>query len=466
MAKTNIIFNNKTYSIDDSSLSAEKSKLEQHLSTTMNGTGAVISLGGTAYNIDSAKLTTARNDFTTHLGTISGNGKKIVIGGVEYSVGSDKVAVAIGELEAVLGGLNSGSDSGETYTAGLYQTGAIALYEEQGADAIEGMMIKSWDELLADETVIVDNGAVYTKVDMDTMENLSSDALVGDLLLPFDGSITKLGDIEQAGYPAFYACKNLTSVIIPDSVTSISHNAFSECTNLSSITIPDGVTEVGWGIFKNCANLSSINIPACVTSIVPDELTGCLSLTELTVSPNNSVYHSVGNCIIETASKMLVRGCDTSIIPTDGSVISIADMAFLYANFTSINIPNSVTSLGHGVFSNCDNLSNVIFEENCKLTTISRSTFSSCDNLIDITLPDGITSILAYAFNFSGLNNITIPSTVNNIDFLAFGDCENLKTINFKGTVSQWNAITKHEDWKVHTPAIQVLCSDGEVSLA
>lgn len=114
MAKININFNDKKYSIDESSLSAEKSKLEQHLSTTMNGTGAVISLGGTAYNIDSAKLTTARNDFTTHLGTIAGNGKKIVIGGVEYSIGSDKVAVAIGELEAVLGGLNSDDSNEDT----------------------------------------------------------------------------------------------------------------------------------------------------------------------------------------------------------------------------------------------------------------------------------------------------------------------------------------------------------------
>lgn len=113
MAKINIPFNNKDYSIDEASLSPAADSLKNHLSTIMNGTGATINFGGTAYSIDSAKLLAATNDFISHLGIVAGNGYKVIVNGTEYSVGSDKVAGAVSELEIVLGGLISeGGDEG------------------------------------------------------------------------------------------------------------------------------------------------------------------------------------------------------------------------------------------------------------------------------------------------------------------------------------------------------------------
>lgn len=253
MAKINIDFNDKKYSIDESSLSVSADSLKSHLSTVMKGTGATINFGGTAYGVDSTKLSTATNAFVSHLGTIAGNGKKIVIGGVEYSVGSDKVAVAIGELEAVLGGLNSGSDSGETYAAGLYQTGAIDLYNEQGADAIEGMVIKSWDELIAENIIRVDNGTLYTNCDKVAGANGSSDLLVGDLILPEDGSIVILGDA------AFGHCNNLSGITLPDSVNQINAMAFYRCLNLSKILFAN---TTGWYVARSSTAASGITIPS------------------------------------------------------------------------------------------------------------------------------------------------------------------------------------------------------------
>lgn len=112
MEKTNIIFNDVNYSIDASSLSAATAELVSHLSTVMNGSGAVINLGGVTYNIDSVKLSTATNDFVSHLGTVSGNGLKVSVGGVEYSIDSAKVSSAVSELETVLGNLNNPSEIG------------------------------------------------------------------------------------------------------------------------------------------------------------------------------------------------------------------------------------------------------------------------------------------------------------------------------------------------------------------
>lgn len=64
-------------------------------------------------------------------------------------------------------------------------------------------------------------------------------------------SVTSIGDY------AFDGCRNLTSVTIPDSVTSIGVGAFSECRSLTSVTIPDSVTEIGWHAFKSCNKLIS-----------------------------------------------------------------------------------------------------------------------------------------------------------------------------------------------------------------
>ena len=144
---------------------------------------------------------------------------------------------------------------------------------------------------------------------------------------------------------------------VPDGVTSIDDYTFSYCYSLTSITIPDSVTSIGGSAFSYCTSLTSITIPDSVTSIGDGAFEGCRSLTSITVDENNPVYHSAGNCIIETESKTLITGCKTSVIPDDGSVTSIGDYAFYGCNsLTSINIPYSVTSFGYDSFSYCTSL--------------------------------------------------------------------------------------------------------------
>lgn len=119
MAKYNISFNDKNYSIDETPLSAASTALKSHFSTVMNGTGATVNFGGTAYGIDSAKLSTARNTFVSHLGTIAGNGHKVVVNGTEYNVDSSKLQNAISEIETVLAGTGEerlDGDGAEFYT--------------------------------------------------------------------------------------------------------------------------------------------------------------------------------------------------------------------------------------------------------------------------------------------------------------------------------------------------------------
>ena len=159
----------------------------------------------------------------------------------------------------------------------------------------------------------------------------------------------------------FDYCTELTSITLPDSVTSIGVSSFDCCYSLTNITLPDSVTSIGWYAFYSCDSLTSITIPNSVTSIGLAAFSGCDNLTSITVEDGNSVYHVAGNCLIETASKTLIAGCQTSVIPTDGSVTIIGNQAFRDCPISSINIPDSVTIIEDGAFSGCISLEIVYY---------------------------------------------------------------------------------------------------------
>ena len=237
------------------------------------------------------------------------------------------------------------------------------------------------------------------------------------------GSVTSIGGV------AFDGCTSLRSVTIGNGVTNIGEYAFQNCTGLTSVIIPDSVTSIGAGVFFECTGLTSIIIPGSVTSIGVNPFAGCTALVNLTVNAGNTIYHSVDDCLIETASKTLIAGCKSSVIPTDGSVTSIGRYAFYNCTgLTSITIPDSVTSIGEDAFWNCTGLTSMIISDS--VTSIGRYAFWGCTGLTSVTIPDGVTSIGDYAFcDFTGLTSITIPDGVTSIGRGAFSGCSSLESI-------------------------------------
>ena len=147
-----------------------------------------------------------------------------------------------------------------------------------------------------------------------------------------------------------------------------------------TVIIENGVTSLGNFAFWLNKHLSSITIPRSMTSIGDMSFFCCSSLTNITVEEGNPVYHSEGNCLIETASKTLIAGCHNSVIPVDGSVTSIGRYAFSErSNLTSLIIPNSVESIGAQAFNWCENLTSITIPSS--MTSIHEEAFLNCSNL-------------------------------------------------------------------------------------
>ena len=209
----------------------------------------------------------------------------------------------------------------------------------------------------------------------------------------YDGNIYSVTTI---GNSAFYD-SDLTSIAIPESVTSIGGCAFEYCSSLTSIIIPKSVTSIGYSAFGGCGSLTTITIPESVMSIGYHAFSGCGSLTSITIpkSVTSIEFYTFSNC----------------------------------SSLTSVTIPESVTSIGESAFSGCRSLTAITIPSS--VTSIGKGAFSGCSSLTAITIPEGVTSIGWFAFeDCTGLTSTTIPESVTSIGEWAFRNCTGELIVN------------------------------------
>ena len=103
-------------------------------------------------------------------------------------------------------------------------------------------------------------------------------------------------EVLEIKYRAFYNCTRLTSIEVPNSITSIGVSAFTECTGLTSVIIPNSVTSIGDFAFDGCKSLTSINITSSVTSIGYSAFRDCTGLTSINIP---SSVTSIGDAAFE-----------------------------------------------------------------------------------------------------------------------------------------------------------------------
>lgn len=245
-------------------------------------------------------------------------------------------------------------------------------------------------------------------------------------------SVIVPNSVIEIGKYAFYECKNLTSVILPNSVTRIGAAAFNRCNSLTSLTIPTNITTIKGATFYGCSSLTSINIPSGVTSIETDAFSGCSSLASVTLNSNAIVSkaYSFSSNLTE------IFGVQVKEYIIGEEVTSIGSYAFYESrNLTSVSVPSGVTAIGESAFYGCGSLVSVSIPDN--VTLIKKNTFRNCNNLVSVNIPSGVTGIGEYAFySCSSLSSIEIPSNVTTIGEYAFSGCSSLVSVSIPDGVT------------------------------
>ena len=273
-------------------------------------------------------------------------------------------------------------------------------------------------------------------------------------------SITIPNSVTSIGYRAFKGCTALTNITIPNSVTSIGSGAFygtawynnqpdgvvyagkvlyeykGTMPSNTSITIKEGTLGIADRAFAFCSGLTSITIPNSVTSIGDEAFRECTRLTNITI-PNS----------VTTIEDRIFADCAglTSILVAEGNAVydsrnncnAIIETKTntLIAGCKTTIIPNSVTSIGEYAFWCCETLTNI--EIPYSVASIGNSAFYGCSRLTSVTIPNSVTSIGNFAFGYcTRLTSIVIPNSVTSIEQYTFYNCYSLASIEIPNSVT------------------------------
>ena len=242
-------------------------------------------------------------------------------------------------------------------------------------------------------------------------------------------SIIIPNSVKRIDYEAFYHCRKLASITFGNGLEKIDRKVFEDCVSLNKVVIkdiaawcgveidyisnplryakhlysdenteiteliiPDGITSISANAFYGCSNITSLTIPNSVEFIGPDAF-GCFGITHVTI-PNKITYLSGFN------------SC---------------------TNLKSITIPQTVTTIGMGAFYGCTGITSIEIPNS--VTTIEQGAFGAT-SLSSVTIPNSVTSIGGHVFDgCQKLTNVTIGNAVQSIGYWAFGHCQELSDV-------------------------------------
>lgn len=368
------------------------------------------------------------------------------------------------------------SDNGVSQKIKIFQQGAGAVIHVEVAGTLSRLINSSSKDTITNLKIIGN----LKSTDIEFLRNMKKIQVLdlSEVNIPklgnyaFESSnITSIilpNGLTSIGEGTFWHCTRLASISIPNSVTSIGYCAFFENYKLISITIPNSVTSIDDKAFLFSTNLTAIDvdknnikyssidgvlydkdistlikcpegkasiiIPSRVTSIADKAFHLCPKLTSINVSKDNTKYSSIDDVLYDKNTSTLIKcpeGKTTITIPSN--VTSIEDKAFVDSKISSIVIPNSVTNIGNEAFKN-SSLTSITIPNS--VTNIGNRAFAST-NFTSVIIPNSVTSIKDGTFsNCGNLTSITIPNSVTSIGEEAFSTCRHLNSIIIPNSVT------------------------------
>ena len=247
--------------------------------------------------------------------------------------------------------------------------------------------------------------------------------------MPADTQITVKEGTTAIANGAFNKQSNLTSVVLPNGLTSIGDRAFAG-TSLTQVTIPASVTDIGSEAFTDVETLTSVTFNEGLKTIGANAFDGC-SLLNTIALPNSLT--SLGNNAFQYAGRDAAAADGTLTIGT--GLTEIPQSAFMGMSKTggALTIPVGITKIGASAFYGMM-ISSVTIPEG--VTEIGASAFASTKGLGSVELPSTVTALGNRVFEGSAISTAELDGTFTAIPSYAFSLCENLNSITWQDGVT------------------------------
>ena len=238
--------------------------------------------------------------------------------------------------------------------------------------------------------------------------------------------------IQTATNSLIAGCVN---TVIPNTVTEIGHEAFYSTSGPEHVVIPSSVTKIGTISFYHTQGLKHVTLGSGVVEMSPNPFSHMPDLEAIDVDPANPKYDSRDNCnaIIETATNTLFSACRNTVIPN--TVTKIGQWAYLgCTGIQTINIPSSVTTIGHVAFASSE-IKTITIPGTVQ--TIEQAAFDMCVNLKEVYIEDGVQTMGREVFRLCPyLEHCRLPNTITTLPYGTFWQGESLKELVIPNSVT------------------------------